>query len=208
MPRTLAGVFLVLALRVVQAHAESAGEPTEASIRAFVEAYDRAFVAKVLSRLAAFYHPDVTIFEGGHVNNGWVDYRDNHLGPEGKEMEELRFSHAEVVPHVLADGSAYVTGEYSLATKIEGRAIESEGARNARPREGVRRRLEDSAFAHLRAPPAACRQAMSWRPAGRRAPDEPGGRGSGSPQPSRRRSSLETHWPRDHPADASSQRRA
>ena len=41
-----------------------------------------AFVAKDLKKLATFYHPDVTIYEGAGINNGWADYRDRHLGPE------------------------------------------------------------------------------------------------------------------------------
>ena len=102
-------------------------EPAETTLKAFVEAYDRAFNAKDLNRLAAFYHPDVTIFEGGHVNTGWIDYRDNHIGPELKEMEDLQFAHVEVAPHVLADGTAYVTSEYRLKTRVEGKPVDAEG---------------------------------------------------------------------------------
>jgi ketosteroid isomerase-like protein len=40
--------------------------------------YDARFNAKDLDKLAAFYHPDVTIFEGGGVNRGWAGYRDHH----------------------------------------------------------------------------------------------------------------------------------
>jgi ketosteroid isomerase-like protein len=104
-----------------------AAEPAEATLKAFVEAYDRAFNAKDLNRLAAFYHHDVTIFEGGHVNTGWIDYRDNHIGPELKEMEDLQFAHVEVAPHVLADGTAYVTSEYRLKTKVDGKPVDAEG---------------------------------------------------------------------------------
>ena len=109
------------------APAALASESADATVKSFVEAYDRAFNAKDLNRLAAFYHPDVTIFEGGHVNTGWVDYRDNHLGPELKEMEDLRFSHVEVVPHVISDATAYVTAEYRLKTKMDGKPVDAEG---------------------------------------------------------------------------------
>lgn len=104
-----------------------ASEPAAATVKAFIEAYDRAFNAKDLNRLAAFYHPDVTIFEGGHVNTGWIDYRDNHLGPELKEMEDLQFAHVEVVPRVLSDATAYVTAEYRLKTKMNGKPVDAEG---------------------------------------------------------------------------------
>ena len=99
----------------------------ETTVKVFIDAYDRAFNAKDLTKLAAFYDPDVTIFEGGHVNNGWTDYRDNHLGPELKEMDDLHFAHLEVVPHLLSDGTAYVTAKYRLKTKVEGNLIDAEG---------------------------------------------------------------------------------
>ena len=93
-----------------------------------LRAYDAAFVAKDLAKLAAFYHPDVTIFEGGGVNNGWVDYRDRHLGPELKEMQNLSFAHSNVKAHVLADGkSAYVTSDYAIKAKMAERDMDSGG---------------------------------------------------------------------------------
>jgi len=118
---------LLLVLAGALASAQSPANPGEQAVKAFVEAYDRAFNAKDITRLAEFYHPDVTIFEGGHVNTGWVDYRDNHLGPELKEMEDLRFAHVEVAPHVLSDAVAYVTAEYRLKTKVDGRPVDAEG---------------------------------------------------------------------------------
>jgi ketosteroid isomerase-like protein len=97
-------------------------------LAAFLKGYDAAFNAKDLGRLAGYYHPDVTIFEGGSTNDGWADYRDHHLGPELKEFEGLEFSHVKVVPHLLGDGrSAYVTAEYRLKAKVGDRAIDAEG---------------------------------------------------------------------------------
>lgn len=118
---------LVLLLAGALGSAAPAESPTDRAVKAFVEAYDGAFNAKDLGRLAEFYHPDVTIFEGGHVNTGWLDYRDNHLGPELKEMADLRFSHVDVVPHVLSADAAYVTAEYRLKATISGKVVEAEG---------------------------------------------------------------------------------
>ena len=60
-----------------------------ADIKQLLTSYDEAFNAKSMDRLAAFYHPDVTIFEGGGVNRGWADYRDHHLGPEMAEFQKV-----------------------------------------------------------------------------------------------------------------------
>jgi ketosteroid isomerase-like protein len=98
------------------------------AIEQWLKAYDAAFNAKELDKLATFYHPDVTVFEGGGVNHGWADYRDRHLGPELKGFENLQFSHSAVKVNPLADGTAaYVTANYSLKAKMGERDIDSGG---------------------------------------------------------------------------------
>ena len=99
-----------------------------ADIEAWLKGYDTAFNAKDLDKLAMFYHPDVTIFEGGGINNGWADYRDRHLGPELKSFENLQFGHSNTKVTVLPGGqSAYVTSEYLIKAKMGEREIDSRG---------------------------------------------------------------------------------
>jgi ketosteroid isomerase-like protein len=99
-----------------------------AAIEAWLKGYDAAFNAKDLDTLASFYHPDVTVYEGGGINNGWADYRDRHLGLELKQFENLKFAHADVKITVLdAGGAAYATATYSLKAQIGERAINSDG---------------------------------------------------------------------------------
>ena len=98
------------------------------AVEAWLRGYDAAFNAKDLERLASFYHPDVTIYEGGGINNGWVDYRDHHLGPELKAFENLQFGHSNTKVTVLPGGqSAYATSEYSIKAKMGERQIDSTG---------------------------------------------------------------------------------
>lgn len=99
-----------------------------AAIEAWLRGYDAAFNAKDLDRLGTFYHPEVTIYEGGGVNNGWADYRDNHLGPELKELQNLQFSHANTRVHLLDGGrAAYVTSSYAIKGRLGERVIDSGG---------------------------------------------------------------------------------
>lgn len=100
-----------------------------ADIQRFIAEYDAAFNAKSMDRLAVFYHPDVTIFEGGGVNQGWADYRDHHLGPEMAEFLTVSFTHSKVVVHTLgADRrTAYVTSDYHLKVKMAEREVEAGG---------------------------------------------------------------------------------
>jgi ketosteroid isomerase-like protein len=99
-----------------------------AAIEKWLDGYDAAFIAKDLDKLATYYHPDVTIYEGGGIDNGWVDYRDTHLGPELKSFENLQFGHTDRKIHVLGDGrSAYVTSNYFIKAKMGERTLDSSG---------------------------------------------------------------------------------
>lgn len=100
-----------------------------ADIKQLLTSYDEAFNAKSVDRLAAFYHPDVTIFEGGGVNRGWADYRDHHLGPEMTEFLKVSFAHTNVVVTTLGVDrkTAYVAAEYSLKAQMKEREVEASG---------------------------------------------------------------------------------
>ncbi len=108
--------------------APQAGGPEAGGIRIWLTAYDKAFNAKDLAALAVFYHPDVTIYEGGGINSGWIDYRDNHLAPELESFQNLQFAHSNIAVTVLPGAqSAYATSEYSLKARMGEREIDSRG---------------------------------------------------------------------------------
>ena len=99
-----------------------------ASVEEWLKGYDAAFLSKDLTRIAAFYHPEVTIYEGAGINNGWVDYRDRHLGPELKSFENLEFAHTGTKVTLLAGGqSAYATSRYTIKAKMGDRMLDNEG---------------------------------------------------------------------------------
>lgn len=102
-------------------------KPAEAEIVAFFKAYDAAFVAKDMDRLAAMYAAETTVFEGGGINDGWKNYRDTHLGPEMKGYENLEFAQTNVVPHLLGEDAAYVTADYAIKAKTGDRVTEGGG---------------------------------------------------------------------------------
>ena len=112
---------------LVAAPAQATGDDA-AAIEAWLKGYDAAFVAKDLNRLAAFYHADVTIYEGAGVNNGWADYRDRHLGPELKAFENLEFAHSDTKVTVLPGGqSAYAVSRYTIKARMGDRMLDNEG---------------------------------------------------------------------------------
>jgi ketosteroid isomerase-like protein len=117
---------VLLAALGLACRAQVADHPTE--IGTLLKKYDRAFSAKDIEELARFYHPEVTIFEGGSTNHGWIDYRDNHLGPELRELQDLELRHVNVKSLVLGGGgAAYVTAEYHLKARVGGRELDAAG---------------------------------------------------------------------------------
>lgn len=71
-----------------------------------------------------------SMFEGSHINWGWVDYRDHHLGPELKEFKEIQYSFSDIKPQVSGD-MAYATFKSQIAVKMESRAVEGESLATA-----------------------------------------------------------------------------
>jgi ketosteroid isomerase-like protein len=127
----LSSIRLVILIRcLAAAYAPLAAQQPSATsaIERWLQAYDAALTAKDLRRLGDFYHPDVTIFEGGGINNGWPDYRDHHLGPELAEFADLQFAHRDVKVQLLETGNAAdVTSEYSLKARVKDRDIDAAG---------------------------------------------------------------------------------
>jgi ketosteroid isomerase-like protein len=119
----------LMALALVAVLTPSVGAQDEAAaITIWLQGYDVAFMAKDLDKLGAFYHPDVTAFEGGGINTGWIDYRDRHLGPELKALQNLQVGHSATKVTVLPGGqSAYATSRFTIKAKMGERDVDSEG---------------------------------------------------------------------------------
>lgn len=73
---------------------------------------------------------DVTVFESGHANYGWNDYRNSHLAPELKEFKNTKYAFSDL--KVKVDGkTAWATFKYSLAAEMGTRKVESGGLATA-----------------------------------------------------------------------------
>ena len=125
MTRTLTGITATVV--ILAGLVSVAAQSRDAEVTSFFKAYDEAFNARDIQKLATMYHPDVTIFEGSGINRGWVDYRDNHLGPELKSFQDLQWAHSNIVVHMLGDSSAYVTADYTIKYKTGDRVVDSGG---------------------------------------------------------------------------------
>ncbi len=59
----------------------------------------------------------VTVFESGHANYGWADYRDHHLVPEMGEMKNTKYAFSDIKIH-LAGKTAWVTLKYTISADV------------------------------------------------------------------------------------------
>ena len=68
----------------------------------------------------------VTVFESGHANYGWADYRDHHLGPEMKEMKNTKYTLSDIKVKVSGD-TAWATFKYAISADIGTRHVDGGG---------------------------------------------------------------------------------
>src|SRR5713226_2499476 len=59
----------------------------------------------------------LTIFESGHANYGWADYRDHHLVPEMGEMKNTKYAFTDIKTH-LAGKTAWATLKYTISADV------------------------------------------------------------------------------------------
>lgn len=114
----------VLGVLVAAATANAAPAPVSTAI----DAYHSALEARSVEQLAAVFDPDLLVLEGTHKNAGWVDYRDNHIGPEMKEWSGFKVVSTRITDSVVAGELAYVVTESRYRITSKGKAVTVEAA--------------------------------------------------------------------------------
>lgn len=71
---------------------ESAATPADQEVTATIARLERALQARNVPAIAEVVADDIVVFENGHRNDGWSDFRDNHLVPEMKDPPPLMSS--------------------------------------------------------------------------------------------------------------------
>lgn len=106
----------------------SAQTDDERQIREVLTKNTTAFEQNDLATLDKIWANDeaVTVFENGHANYGWADYRNNHLAPEMKEIKNTKYSSSDV--KVKIDGkTAWTTFKYTISGDSEGKHFDGGG---------------------------------------------------------------------------------
>lgn len=127
----LAGLFALVAaisLGSVAGRGTDAAGSDEAAVRAALLQNAAGFEKNDLPMVEAVWAHDesVTVFESGHANRGWADYRDHHLAPEMKEFKNTKFTLSDI--NIKVSGStAWATFQYTIAGDVKDRRIAGQG---------------------------------------------------------------------------------
>jgi ketosteroid isomerase-like protein len=75
---------LLLSLAVVSTTMVAA-DPADTEVKNVIQRFHEALDRHDVAAIGGLVSPGVVVFENGHRNDGWTDFRDNHLIPEFKE---------------------------------------------------------------------------------------------------------------------------
>jgi ketosteroid isomerase-like protein len=121
-------IILLLLTFVRVSLAQETNEDQAAAVVETLTKYAAAVQSKDIPEIEKYVvtTDEFTTFEGGNSNEGWTDYRDNHLAPELKEFLEVQYSYQDIKPHVMGK-MAYATLKYNIAVKMKERDASAKG---------------------------------------------------------------------------------
>lgn len=122
---TIVALAALLALVGLPASAQSNDERT---VRDVLIQSASAFEKNDMAGMEKLWLNDesVTVFESGHANYGWPDYRDHHLGPEMKEMKNTKYTLSDIKVKVSGN-TAWATFKYAISADIGTRHVDGAG---------------------------------------------------------------------------------
>ena len=85
------------------------------------ERNDLAMVSRVWAN-----DESVTVFESGHANYGWADYRDHHLAPEMAELKNTKYGLSDIKIRV-SGSTAWATFKYTISADTKEKHVEGGG---------------------------------------------------------------------------------
>lgn len=159
LPMALA-IFALISLVMAQGVIGQTND--EAAVRDVLLRSASSFAKNNLTEATKVWANDesLTIFESGHANYGWTDYRDNHLVPEMGEMKNAKYEFSDLKIH-LAGETAWATLKYTIAADVlengKSRHVDGGGLGTAilEKRDGQWRIVHWHSSAPRRAPAAA-----------------------------------------------------
>ena len=117
--RALAIAALVIAVAAIRGLYASAQNNDEAAVRDVLMRSTASFEKNDRNEATKVWVNDesLVIFESGHANYGWADYRDHHLFPEMDEMKNTKYALTDMKIHV-AGNAAWATFKYTISGDV------------------------------------------------------------------------------------------
>jgi ketosteroid isomerase-like protein len=131
-------LFAVLSLSLVASCGASAGgmndggtadrDQAATQISGVIASYDSAVVAGDTARAAGFLHPELVVYEHGHVEGSRDEFVKDHLPGDIDFMRNATMTRGDQAVHVASSGDlAYTTTTYELRGEYEGKKVHSAG---------------------------------------------------------------------------------
>ncbi len=116
---TLLVALTAFGLFVAIAYEATAHKDDEAAVREALMKSALSFEKNDIAMAKQVWANDesLTVFESGHANYGWTDYRDHHLVPEMSEMKNTKYSFREIKVH-MAGNTAWATLNYTISAEV------------------------------------------------------------------------------------------
>lgn len=126
--RIVAFVALAVVTSLVISRPAKAQDNNEKAVRDVLIQSATGFEKGDMAALEKLWATDasVTVFESGHANYGWADYRDHHLGPEMKEMKNTKYTLSDLKVKVSGN-IAWATFKYAISADIGTRHVDGAG---------------------------------------------------------------------------------
>src|SRR4028118_1466834 len=130
MKKTLYGLVifanpgLIVLGSILMAVTSSAQSNDEKAVREVLTLNTTAFAKNDLAALDKIWANEeaVTVFENGHANYGWADYRNNHLAPEMKEFQNTKYSPSDMKVKI-DNRTAWATFKYAISGEVNGKPV-------------------------------------------------------------------------------------
>ncbi len=127
MRRTLLVVVLLAAVAVaVSAHGRQAASSSQATIQDLIRQTADAMSKKDVATWEKVCDPSIVVFEMGTKQNGWEDFRDNHIKKEYESAKEATLDWGQIQVHPVSSEFAWATSEGSFkVTMKDGTVLQS-----------------------------------------------------------------------------------
>lgn len=104
------------------------GTDAETSVRAALVQSATGFERNDLAMVSKVWANDesLTVFESGHANYGWADYRDHHLVPEMRELKNTKYTLSDIKVNVVGK-TAWATFKTAISADTKDRHVDGTG---------------------------------------------------------------------------------